>query len=174
MLENSPSRTAIRLRWTLTQRRPTRRSKRTVTRADGGLIVPFSRTARRRRGREDEIDSRRLGTTRTLIGADSMRGRGPSPAKTARTLALWGNVTLDAQRPSTPQTAPAIRVQAAPAAWSSTSIGAPPAGEPSPKCSSPDIAEALTPRRVLDVASVSAATGVAYAEARIRRSASWS
>src|SRR5918994_4943658 len=146
MLENSPSRTAIRLRWTLTQRRPTRRSKRTVTRADGGLMVPWRRTARRRRGRAEEIETLRLGTTRTLIGADSIRGRVPSPANTARTLALWGSVTLDAQRPSAPQTVPVMRVQAEPAAWNSTSIGAPPAGEPSAKGSSPETGGALEPR----------------------------
>src|SRR5689334_23679314 len=106
----------MRLRCTFTQRRPTRRSKLTVTRGLAGIIVPDTRSARRRRGRELPIANLRLGTTLTAIGADSMRGREPSPGKTARSEALCSSVTLEIQLPSHAATVLAIGVHADPAA----------------------------------------------------------
>jgi hypothetical protein len=108
-----------------------------------------------------ETESRRLGTTRTAIGADSIRGRAASPANTARTLALPGSSTAVVQWPATSQVAPATRLQAAPPASSSTSTGRPAADEPSANRSSPETADGLTPRTVFDVWSVSADTEVA-------------
>src|SRR4051794_25432247 len=118
-------------------------------------------TARRRRTRVLDTLSLRLGTTRTVIGADSRRGRVASPGKTARTRPLRCSSTLADHVPSTAHTAPVTRVQAEPADWYSTSSAAPEGEEPSAKCSSPDTREGLTPRTVLEVCIVSAATGAA-------------
>ena len=75
----------MRLRCTRTQRRPTRRSNRIVTRGVAGAIVPLTSTATRRRTRAVPMAIVRLGVTVTATGADSSRPRAASPANTART-----------------------------------------------------------------------------------------
>ena len=67
-----------------------------------------------------------FGTTSTVTGADSSRGRVASPAKTARTWPLPGSVTLGAQRAvGAAGGRAATCVQAAPAAMYSTPSVAP-------------------------------------------------
>src|SRR4051794_15097187 len=148
---NAPSATAIRLRWTRTQRRPARRSNVTVTTGLAGLIVPVSRRGRRRRGRAEPSAIRRLGTTLTATALDSIRPRVASPGKTARTLTLYGSDTLVTQLPSGFATAPVYRVHAEPPAWTSTSMPRPAGDEPSEKRSSPPTVDGLTPRTVAEV-----------------------
>ena len=120
-----PSTTAIRLRCTRTQRRPTRRSNSTVTRADGGLIVP--RTPHRA-----AAPRARAGDRQQQAGddADGDRRRTPSagacasPANTARTLrAVRERDARDPAAVGAARPRRRSRVQAEPAAWNSTSIG---------------------------------------------------
>src|SRR5690349_2906997 len=75
----------------------------------------------------------RLGTTLTLTGADSTRGRVPSPGKTARTWPLAGRTTLVAHVPSAPALVVLTWVQAEPAVVYSMLSGTPPGAEPSAK-----------------------------------------
>src|SRR5690349_20495366 len=80
----------------------------------------------------------RLGTTLTVIGVDSRRGRAPSPANTARTWPLAGRVTAVAHEPSGPALVVVICVHALPAVVYSTPSVAPAGEEPSAKRSWPD------------------------------------
>src|SRR3954469_18829331 len=90
------------LRCTVTQRLPTWRSSRHVSWRWGGLIAPLTAKAVPAGARRLSVVRFMLGTTLTLIGADSTRGRVWSPAKTARTRPLAGSTTLVAQLPSGP------------------------------------------------------------------------
>ena len=89
----------MRLRWTVTQRLPTWRSEQALRpRLRRGERCRVTANAVPALARRLSLVSVMLGTTLTVIGADSSRGRVASPANTARTWPLAGS--CDARRPA--------------------------------------------------------------------------
>src|SRR3954470_6618274 len=120
LVAKRPPRTLMRLRCTVTQREPAWRSSRHTTGDCDGASVPEIANGVPAFARRRSLVSVMLGTTRTAIGADSIRPRAASPAKTARPWPLAGSTTLVVQRPSAPQAVVVTCVQAEPPAVYST------------------------------------------------------
>ena len=161
----------MRLRWTVTQREPTWRSRRQTTRDCDGASVPEIANAVPAWARRLSLVSVMLGTTRTEIGFDSSRPRAASPPKTARTWPLAGSCTLVAQLPSGPQAVVVTWAQAEPAAMYSTPSVAPAGEEPSAKRRTPDTPVGLAPFW-LAALTVIAETGCENCAARARSAGS--
>src|SRR6478735_11838139 len=135
----------MRLRCTRTHRFRTWRSSRHSTLACAGVRVPLTANAVPALARRLSVVSVMLGTTLIDTGADSSRGRVPSPPNTARTWPLAGSVMLVAQEPSGPALVVPIWVQALPAVVYSTPSTAPAGEEPSAKRSCPDTLTGCAP-----------------------------
>src|SRR4051812_2443737 len=153
-------RTLMRLRCTATQRPCTWRSSRHTTCPCVGFSTPVTANLAPVFARRLSVVMVRLGTTLTATGADSSRGRVPSPANTARTLPLAGSVTLVAQLPSGPAWVVEIWLKIVPARAYSTLRVAPDGEEPSAKRSWPETATGWAPRW-LEALTVIAETGTA-------------
>src|SRR4051794_9791141 len=92
------------------------------------------------------VVSWKLGTTLTLIGADSSRGRVASPAKVARTFPLAGSTPLVVHVPSRPAVVVVTCTKVmVPARAYSTASGAPAGLDPSAKRRTPDTLVGLAP-----------------------------